>query len=151
MGPFRLAGHEGHGRLGSGIQAGQVAHGASDERGPTVRRHRLEAHRNLRHGLIGGQPEPRVRHPGDQDRPLEGRGREEKGTRVIGALVAGHAPFCWGESVTEAAHTAVIVEELAAMASETLAINPAAAPISDALRDKHHFRKHGPKAYYGQR
>jgi L-ribulose-5-phosphate 4-epimerase len=67
------------------------------------------------------------------------------------ALVAGHAPFCWGESVTEAAHTAVIVEELAAMASETLAINPAAAPISHALRDKHHFRKHGPKAYYGQR
>ena len=67
------------------------------------------------------------------------------------ALVAGHAPFCWGESVTEAARTAVIVEELAAMARETLEINPAAAPISHALRDKHHFRKHGPKAYYGQR
>src|SRR6185369_15369106 len=32
------------------------------------------------------------------------------------ALVAGHAPFCWGPSVAEAAHTAVIVEELAAMA-----------------------------------
>jgi len=67
------------------------------------------------------------------------------------ALVAGHAPFCWGESVTEAVHTAVIVEELAAMASETLAINPAAAPISHALRDRHHFRKHGPGAYYGQK
>jgi L-ribulose-5-phosphate 4-epimerase len=45
---------------------------------------------------------------------------------------------------------AAIVEELAAMAWQTLAINPAAAPISEALRDKHYLRKHGPKAYYGQ-
>jgi L-ribulose-5-phosphate 4-epimerase len=65
-------------------------------------------------------------------------------------LVAGHAPFCWGKSVTDAAHNAVIVEELAAMAWQTLAINPGAKPIADALRDKHHFRKHGPKATYGQ-
>ena len=66
-------------------------------------------------------------------------------------LVAGHGPFCWGASVGDAAHNAVIVEELAALAMCTLAINPAAVPISDALRDKHHFRKHGPKATYGQR
>jgi L-ribulose-5-phosphate 4-epimerase len=67
------------------------------------------------------------------------------------ALVAGHGPFCWGNSATAAAHMAVIVEELAAMAWQTLAINAAAEPISDELRDKHYFRKHGPKAYYGQR
>ncbi|HYL78791.1 MAG TPA: L-ribulose-5-phosphate 4-epimerase [Bryobacteraceae bacterium] len=67
-----------------------------------------------------------------------------------GVLVAGHAPFCWGKSVTEAAHAAVIVEELAALASQTLAINPDAKPISESLRDKHHFRKHGPGATYGQ-
>lgn len=67
------------------------------------------------------------------------------------ALVAGHAPFCWGKSVTDAVHTAVIVEELAAMAWQTMTINPAAAPLSNALRDKHYFRKHGPKATYGQR
>lgn len=66
------------------------------------------------------------------------------------ALVAGHAPFCWGKTVTDAAHTAVVVEELAAMAWQTLTINPAALPISEALRTKHHSRKHGPKAYYGQ-
>jgi L-ribulose-5-phosphate 4-epimerase len=65
-------------------------------------------------------------------------------------LVAGHAPFCWGKSVTDAAHTAVIVEEVAVMAWETVTINPAAQPISDALLKKHHFRKHGPDAYYGQ-
>jgi L-ribulose-5-phosphate 4-epimerase len=66
------------------------------------------------------------------------------------ALVAGHGPFCWGKSALDAAHTAVIVEGLAAMAWQTLTINPHAAPISQALRDKHHFRKHGPGAYYGQ-
>jgi L-ribulose-5-phosphate 4-epimerase len=66
-------------------------------------------------------------------------------------LVAGHAPFCWGAAVTEAAHTAVIVEELAAMAWMTIAINPHAQPIAQSLRDKHHFRKHGASASYGQR
>lgn len=67
------------------------------------------------------------------------------------ALVAGHAPFCWGATVSDAVHNAVIVEELAAMAWQTLTINPGAAPISESLRDKHYFRKHGDKAYYGQR
>ena len=66
------------------------------------------------------------------------------------ALVAGHGPFTWGESAGAAAYMAAILEELAAMALQTLAINPAALPISEALRDKHYFRKHGPKAYYGQ-
>ena len=66
-------------------------------------------------------------------------------------LIAGHAPFCWGASVTEAAYHAVIVEELAAMAWITVTINPGAQPISRALRDKHHFRKHGPTATYGQK
>ena len=31
-----------------------------------------------------------------------------------GVLVAGHAPFCWGASPTEAAHAAVVIEEIAA-------------------------------------
>jgi L-ribulose-5-phosphate 4-epimerase len=39
-------------------------------------------------------------------------------------LVAGHAPFCWGISPADAAHTAVVVEELAHMAFVTLSINP---------------------------
>jgi L-ribulose-5-phosphate 4-epimerase len=66
------------------------------------------------------------------------------------ALVASHGPFCWGQSAPEAAHNAAIVEELAAMAWLALGLNPAAAPIADALRDKHYFRKHGDKASYGQ-
>lgn len=66
-------------------------------------------------------------------------------------LVSGHAPFTWGATVTDAAHTAAIVEEIAAMAWMTVTINPNARPISEAQRDKHHFRKHGPNAYYGQK
>ena len=67
------------------------------------------------------------------------------------ALVSGHAPFCWGQSVADAVHAAVIVEELAAMAWQTLTINPDAQPLHRTLRDKHYFRKHGPNAYYGQK
>ena len=65
-------------------------------------------------------------------------------------LVAGHAPFCWGRTVVDAAHTAAIVEELAHMALLTLTINASAGPISSALHLKHFSRKHGPDAYYGQ-
>jgi L-ribulose-5-phosphate 4-epimerase len=65
-------------------------------------------------------------------------------------LVAGHAPFTWGESVAEAAHNAVVLEEVARMAIETIVVNADAHPISQALLDKHFFRKHGRNAYYGQ-
>ena len=66
-------------------------------------------------------------------------------------LVAGHAPFCWGATPAEAAHIAVVVEEIAAMAFQTLAANPKARPISKHLHDKHFLRKHGTSAYYGQK
>lgn len=66
-------------------------------------------------------------------------------------LVSGHAPFCWGPTVTDAAHTAVITEELAHMAFLTISINGEAKPISDALHHKHFSRKHGANAYYGQK
>jgi L-ribulose-5-phosphate 4-epimerase len=66
-------------------------------------------------------------------------------------LVAGHAPFCWGASVADAAHTAVIVEEIAHMAYLTVTIRADAEALSDALRDKHFLRKHGDEAYYGQK
>jgi L-ribulose-5-phosphate 4-epimerase len=75
-------------------------------------------------------------------------GRDPLGCPAV--LVAGHAPFCWGASASGAAHAAVVLEELAAMAWQTLTINPSALEISAELRDKHHFRKHGPGATYGQ-
>ncbi len=68
-----------------------------------------------------------------------------------GVLVAGHAPFCWGATPQEAAHNAVIVEEIAALALQTLTANPHTRPIDKALHEKHFFRKHGSTAYYGQK
>jgi L-ribulose-5-phosphate 4-epimerase len=70
---------------------------------------------------------------------------------VPAALVNGHAPFTWGETVAEAAYHAVVLEEVAHMALQTLATNPEANPISQALLDKHFHRKHGHGAYYGQK
>jgi L-ribulose-5-phosphate 4-epimerase len=69
---------------------------------------------------------------------------------IPAVLVAGHAPFCWGASVAEAAHNAVILEYVARMASHTLAINAESRPLGRELHDKHFLRKHGRKAYYGQ-
>lgn len=68
-----------------------------------------------------------------------------------GVLVAGHAPFCWGKTPAEAAHNAILVEEIASMALNTLAANPKARPISKSLHQKHFSRKHGTSAYYGQK
>jgi L-ribulose-5-phosphate 4-epimerase len=65
-------------------------------------------------------------------------------------LVAGHAPFCWGISPREAAHAAVMLEEVAHMAYMSAILNPQAAAISESLLDKHFLRKHGAAAYYGQ-
>jgi len=65
-------------------------------------------------------------------------------------LVHGHAPFCWGPAPAKAAHTAVVLEEIARMAYYTITLNAGAQPISQALHNKHFLRKHGPGRYYGQ-
>jgi L-ribulose-5-phosphate 4-epimerase len=70
--------------------------------------------------------------------------------KVPAILVAGHAPFCWGRSASEAAYNAVVLEEIAALALATLAANPGAAPISHPLRDRHFCANTTPKATYGQ-
>jgi L-ribulose-5-phosphate 4-epimerase len=70
--------------------------------------------------------------------------------RVPAVLVAGHASFCWGASVGAAVETASVLEEIARLAFETLALNAAAEPLPVELLDKHFYRKHGPSAYYGQ-
>ncbi len=71
--------------------------------------------------------------------------------RLPGVLVAGHAPFCWGQTPAEAAHHAVVLEEIAALALQTITANPKATALSKHLHDKHFFRKHGKTAYYGQK
>ena len=66
-------------------------------------------------------------------------------------LVAGHGPFCWGPAPAAAAHTAVILEELARMAFYTVALDPQAAPLPACHIDRHFLRKHGAGACYGQK
>ena len=66
-------------------------------------------------------------------------------------LVASHGPFCWGKDVRDAVRDAITLEFVARLAGETLRLNPEAKPMPSALLDKHFLRKHGPKAYYGQR
>lgn len=69
---------------------------------------------------------------------------------VPGVLVAGHAPFTWGKNVLDAAHNATLLETVARMAFYTVSINADYRTISQALQDRHYFRKHGAKATYGQ-
>ena len=68
-----------------------------------------------------------------------------------GVLVAGHAPFCWGKTPADAAHIAVILEEIATLALKTITINSKTKPIDDVLRNRHFLRKHGAAASYGQK
>jgi L-ribulose-5-phosphate 4-epimerase len=69
---------------------------------------------------------------------------------VPGVLVASHAPFAWGPDAAMAAHNAVVLEAVARMAYFTVTINESASAIGRDLQDKHHLRKHGSDAYYGQ-
>ena len=68
-----------------------------------------------------------------------------------GVLVASHAPFAWGKSVHDAIHNAVVLEQVARMALETVRLSPTVRPMQSELLDKHFLRKHGPGAYYGQK
>ena len=66
-------------------------------------------------------------------------------------LVASHGPFAWGKDVESAVHNAVVLEFVAKLAGETLRLNPQIEPMQSTLLDKHFLRKHGAKAYYGQK
>lgn len=69
---------------------------------------------------------------------------------VPAVLVKNHGPFTFGDCPANSVYHAVVLEEVAKMASLTLALNPAASLDSYVL-DKHYHRKHGPNAYYGQK
>ena len=62
----------------------------------------------------------------------------------------GLVTFTWGKDAHEAVHNAVILEEVAKMASRCELINPDVKPAPQELQDKHYYRKHGANAYYGQ-
>jgi L-ribulose-5-phosphate 4-epimerase len=66
-------------------------------------------------------------------------------------LVAHHGPFTWGLTASGSVVNSIVLEEVARIALETLALAPNQPPISSYLLDRHFFRKHGPDAYYGQK
>ncbi len=70
--------------------------------------------------------------------------------KIPGVLVKSHGPFSWGKNPHEAVHNAVVMEELAVMGFNTLALNRKTKHIKQTLLDKHFLRKHGDDAYYGQ-
>jgi L-ribulose-5-phosphate 4-epimerase len=65
-------------------------------------------------------------------------------------LVANHSPFAWGQDAVEAVENAIVLECLCKMAFLTHALTGKMKSISQALIEKHFFRKHGRQAYYGQ-
>lgn len=66
-------------------------------------------------------------------------------------IVHSHGPFTWGTSPYNAVHNAVVLEEVAFMALQAKLLRGGIInPMQQTLLDKHHLRKHGTKAYYGQ-
>lgn len=72
-----------------------------------------------------------------------------KPLEIPGVLVNNHGPFSWGNDVHKAVYNAVVMEQVAKMASISLALNPAL-EMNAHLIKKHYERKHGANAYYGQ-
>lgn len=77
--------------------------------------------------------------------------RKYKPLEMPGVIVFNHGPFTWGKSPKEAVHNAKVMEEVAKMAFRTERINEYVKSIDETLLDKHYLRKHGSKAYYGQK
>jgi len=69
---------------------------------------------------------------------------------VPGVLVNNHGPFSWGKDADDAVHNAVVMEQIAKMASISFSVNPNLM-MNRNLITKHFNRKHGPGAYYGQK
>ncbi|MBA7588107.1 L-ribulose-5-phosphate 4-epimerase AraD [subsurface metagenome] len=69
---------------------------------------------------------------------------------IPGVLVHSHGPFTWGINPENAVENAVVLEQIAKVAFNTLILekNP---EFDKTLLDKHFFRKHGKDAYYGQK
>jgi L-ribulose-5-phosphate 4-epimerase len=69
---------------------------------------------------------------------------------VPAILVPGHGPFCWGTTVEDAVNNAAMLELAAMLAFHTLQLAPNTETLAEDILQKHHTRKHGVSAYYGQ-
>jgi L-ribulose-5-phosphate 4-epimerase len=69
---------------------------------------------------------------------------------VPGVLVAGHAPFAWGKTATQAVEHADILEYVARLAYRSILLGASASGLPVYVGEHHYQRKHGPRATYGQ-
>ena len=71
---------------------------------------------------------------------------------IPGVLVRNHGPFTFGKNAHEAFENALILENVAHMAYLTLNLKEEKDIVKETLLyKKHHDRKHGKNAYYGQK
>jgi L-ribulose-5-phosphate 4-epimerase len=70
---------------------------------------------------------------------------------IPAVLVAGHAPFAWGKDPEDAVKNNLVLERVAKMAWSCLALKPNLKKLPEYIQKKHHERKHGNNAYYGQK
>jgi len=61
-----------------------------------------------------------------------------------------HAPFTFGKTPMDSVNNSIALEMCASMALGSFTLNPSMLPIPGHILEKHHLRKHGPGAYYGQ-
>lgn len=78
------------------------------------------------------------------------RGLDLSPDDMSAVLVANHGPFTWGSDAFKAIEHAEVLEYLARLEWRVRTLNPDAPRPTACLVDKHHRRKHGPTAYYGQ-
>lgn len=78
------------------------------------------------------------------------KGRNPLDTPAV--LVRNHGPFTFGKTAKEAFENALILENVAKMAYLTLRLKDEKDIVPETmLYEKHHDRKHGEHAYYGQK
>jgi L-ribulose-5-phosphate 4-epimerase len=70
---------------------------------------------------------------------------------IPGVLVAGHAPFAWGKSASDAVEHADVLEYIARLAFRSVLLGAPEAGLPAHVGEHHYMRKHGAKATYGQR
>ena len=69
---------------------------------------------------------------------------------IPAVLVAGHAPFTWGKDPEDSVKNNLVLERVAKMALYSLSLKSNLKNLPDYILKKHHLRKHGDNAYYGQ-
>jgi L-ribulose-5-phosphate 4-epimerase len=78
------------------------------------------------------------------------RQMEIDASQMPAVLVANHGPFTWGDTAEKAIEHARALEYVARLEWRGRMLRPDAPRPDACLVDKHYFRKHGTKAYYGQ-